>query len=149
MLAALFLGTMGATSTASETVPTGAASLLPWLQNGKYKGWSAESTTHGSAGPHFGKVRAYLNSTLVASLRDGAKEHPRGAAMVKELYGMGEAVRGWAVALKLEAESAAGTHWYWFEYYDGKLVADTRGAPLCAGCHAAGQDFVLTAWPLK
>ncbi len=69
-------------------------------------------------------------------------------AAVKELFGMGETVRGWAVSLKLDATSGGGARWYWFEYFDGRLVADARGAPLCAGCHGAGRDFVLVPWPL-
>ncbi len=68
---------------------------------------------------------------------------------VKELFGMGETVRGWAVSLKLDGTSAGGSRWYWFEYFDGRVVADARGAPLCAGCHAAGRDFVLIPWPLQ
>ena len=135
---------------AAETPPTGVDALLPWLQAGHYQQWQSESRAHESTGPHFGKVRAYLNPLLAASLRAGRDygEHARGVAAVKELYGMGETVRGWAVSLKLDGTSGAGSRWYWFEYFDGRVVADARGAPLCAGCHAAGRDFVLTPWPL-
>ena len=117
---------------------------------GHYKQWQSESSAHESTGPHFGKARTYLNPSLAASLRDGDgdAEHPRAVAAVKELFGRGETVRGWSVSLKLDGISARGSRWYWFEVFDAHVVADARGAPLCAGCHAAGRDFVLTPWPL-
>ena len=92
-------------------------------------------------------MRAYLNPSLAASLGE-AEAHDVGAAAVKELYGSGDRVRGWAVAIKLDGSGSGGARWYWFEHFDGRLVADARGAPLCAGCHAAGRDFVLSPWPL-
>ena len=151
-LALIVLTTVTGITAAAETPPTGVNALLPWLQAGHYRQWQSESRAHASTGPHFGKVRAYLNPTLAASLRAGAgdsdAEHARGVAAVKELYGMGETVRGWAVSLKLDGTSAGGSRWYWFEYFDGQVVADARGTPLCAGCHAAGRDFVLVPWPL-
>ncbi len=149
-LASIALAAVTGIAAAAQTPPTGADALLPWLQAGHYRQWQSESRAHASAGPHFGKVRAYLNPPLAASLAagNGAGEHPRGVAAVKELFGMGDKVRGWAVSLKLAGTSAGGSRWYWFEYFDGQLVADARGAPLCAGCHATGQDFVLVPWPL-
>ncbi|MEE8285105.1 MAG: hypothetical protein V3R72_00240 [Gammaproteobacteria bacterium] len=149
-LALISLATVTGIAGAAQTPPTGAHGLLPWLQAGHYRQWQSESRAHASTGPHFGKVRAYLNPPLAASLGagNGAGEHPRGAAAVKELFGMGETVRGWAVSLKLDSASAGGSRWYWFEYFDGQVVADARGAPLCAGCHEAGRDFVLIPWPL-
>ncbi len=147
-LISMVLTTVTGIAGAAETPPTGVAALLPWLQAGQYEQWQSESRAHDSTGPHFGKVRAYLNPSLAASLRDGGGEHPRGVAAVKELFGIGETVRGWAVSLKLGGTSAGGSRWFWFEYFDGRVVADARGAPLCAGCHAAGRDFVLTPWPL-
>ena len=144
------LATVTGIAAAAQTPPTGADGLLPWLQAGHYRQWQSESRAHASTGPHFGKVRTYVNAPLAASLGAGnsAGEHPRGVAAVKELFGMGEIVRGWAVSLKLAATSGGGARWYWFEYFDGRLVADARGAPLCAGCHGAGRDFVLVPWPL-
>jgi len=149
-LISMALTTFAGITGAAETPPTGVDALLPWLQAGHYQQWQSESRAHESTGPHFGKVRAYLNPLLAASLRAGRDdgEHARGVAAVKELYGMGETVRGWAVSLKLDGTSAGGSRWYWFEYFDGRVVADARGAPLCAGCHAAGRDFVLVPWPL-
>ncbi len=153
-LISMALTTATGIAAAAETPPTGVAALLPWLQAGHYEQWQSESRAHESTGPHFGKVRADLNPPLAASMRAGAgnsdsdAEHPRGVAAVKELFGMGEMVRGWAVSLKLDGTSAGGSRWYWFEYFDGRVVADTRGAPLCAGCHTAGRDFVLIPWPL-
>lgn len=133
---------------AGESPPMGAASLLPWLESGRYRGWAAESGPHASAGPHFGKVRAFINPSLAASMGAADTEHRPGAAAVKELYGGGDRVRGWSVSIKLDGAGIGGARWYWFEYFDGRIVADARGAPLCASCHAAGRDFVLSTWPL-
>ncbi len=149
LLALIALAAATGVSGAAETPPTGIDALLPWLQAGHYRQWQSESSAHESSGPHFGKVRTYLNLSLAASLRDGNAEHPRGVAAVKELFGRGEMARGWAVSLKLDETSAGGSRWYWFEYFDAQVVADARGAPLCGGCHAAGRDFVLTPWPLR
>ena len=148
LLAAMLLAAFAGTGGAGELPPTGAESLLPWLQAGRYTGWMAETAPHASDGPHFGKVRAFLNAPLAASLGAGELEHATGAAAVKELYGMGNEVRGWAVAVKLPGTGGGGSRWYWFEYFDGRVVSDARGASLCASCHTAGRDYVLSPWPL-
>jgi hypothetical protein len=133
---------------ASEPPPGGTA-LAGWLSAGHYRQWRSESQTHASQGPHFGRVRAYLNPVLFQSLRSSAREHPKGAVAVKELYGDGDKVLGWSVAIKTEATSAVGANWYWFEKFETRVVADAKGVLLCRGCHLAGRDYVLTPWPLK
>jgi hypothetical protein len=129
--------------------PLGGTALTEWLSAGHYRQWRSESRTHASQGPHFGRVRAYLNPALFDSLNAGKKDHPKGAVAVKELYGDGDKVLGWSVAIKTEAASAAGANWYWYEKFEARVVADAKGVLLCRGCHIAGRDYVLTPWPLK
>jgi hypothetical protein len=138
---------LAAAARAADVPPTGAA-LGPWLEAGHYKHWRAESGVHASAGPHFGKVRAYLNPVLFGSMQSDAARHPQGAAAVKELYGAGETVKGWAVYIKTGVGDA-GTDWYWYEKFDARVVADGQGVLLCRSCHFTGRDYVLTPWPLK
>lgn len=138
-------GTTGTT----DGVPVGEAELLPWLEGGGYLGWEAESAVHSGAGPHFGDVRTYVGPALFASLEAGTAQHPAGAAAVKELYGGGTQVQGWAVAVKTDADSAAGDGWYWYEYYQGSAVIEGQGASVCVNCHSGGTDFFLSPFPLQ
>lgn len=132
---------------AAPPIPIGAEQLEPWLKAGHYKAWPAESAPHESQGPHFGKVRAYLSPSLYQSMKSGAKSHPKGAAAVKELYGEGDVVKGWAVSVKTEPDG--GANWYWYEKFEARQVADGKGVLLCRSCHFPGRDYVLTSWPLK
>ena len=147
ILALLF--TVSVIHAQSPAPPLGGTALAEWLQAGHYKTWQAESAVHASTGPHFGKVRAFLNPALFDSMTAQSGQHPRGAVAVKELYGDGDTVRGWAVAIKIAAESSGGSNWYWYEIFDNRTVRDARGVPLCSGCHSTGRDYVLTPWPLK
>lgn len=99
-------------------IPTGDGPLQDWLADGTYLDWTAEPAVHASAGPHFGDVRTFFGSSLEASLDAGAGPHPVGAASVKELYGDGDVIAGWAVMAKVES-GAGGQTWYWYEVYDG------------------------------
>jgi hypothetical protein len=130
-------------------VPTDAESLLPWLVAEPYLDWPSESAIHGSTGPHFGNVRTWVHPSLEASLEAGEPSHPAGVAAVKELYGAGQERRGWAVSVKRADDSAGGDGWYWYEWYDGGIVASGDGISLCTGCHAGGDDYVLTPFPLQ
>lgn len=129
--------------------PLGGEALLQWLQAGHYKDWHAESGIHESDGPHFGKVRAFLNSILFDSMNLKAQQHPEDSVAVKELYGESEEVKGWAVGIKMAEESDGGANWYWYEYFNNNTVKDGKGVFLCSACHHGGQDYVLTPWPLK
>jgi hypothetical protein len=130
-------------------IPSDPVALLGWLEGGGYLQWNAESSPHRSTGPHFGQVRTFVAPSLVESLAAGNTEHPVGAATVKELYGDGDAVRGWSVSIKLQADSAAGSGWFWYEMYQGNVYASGTGVRLCTGCHGNGIDFVLTPFPLQ
>ena len=122
--------------------PTEPTALLAWLQAGSYLDWAAESAIHPSAGPHGGKVRTYLNPAIVASLSAGDAQHPAGAAAVKGLYFNGDTVRGWAVMVKLQADSDAGRGWYWYELFgSGPPLQGVGTASAPAPLH--GRDFVL------
>jgi hypothetical protein len=133
---------------ADQIPPTDTADLLAWLQAGRYLGWPAEGGRHPSSGPHFGSVRTYINDRLNGSLADGAAQHPMDAAAVKELYGSGDTLRGWAVTLRV-AETAGGASWYWFEHYNGTTLAAGLNLAGCTGCHAGGTDFVCSPFPLQ
>jgi hypothetical protein len=129
--------------------PTNGPELVPWLEAGAYLDWAAESGVHPSSGPHFGGVRTFVNDVLLGSLEAGAASHPVGSAAVKELYGAGGTVRGWSVEVKVQADSAGGNGWYWYEGYQGDVYADGTGAGICTGCHGGGNDYVLSPFPLQ
>jgi hypothetical protein len=143
------------TSPVPQVPPTSAAALLEWLQAGHYRAWRSESDVHASVGPHFGDVRTFLNDTVFDSLADGNAEHPRGAALVKELYGSGDVPNGWSVMIKTTDASEGGLGWYWYERFGSSTFAAGNGAPLCTGCHGAeyrglpSRDYVLTPFPLQ
>jgi hypothetical protein len=134
------------------TIPTEPAALQQWLAAGNYSAWQSESKTHPSEGPHGGHVRTFLNPELASSLA-AATDHPAGAASVKELYGDGTTVTGWAVSIKLAPDSADGDNWFWYEVFTTSPTgtADYQGAglDLCTDCHVAGEDYVLIPFPLR
>jgi hypothetical protein len=129
--------------------PAHSAELRPWLEAGEYLDWQVESGVHPSTGPHFGGVRTFVNDVLYDSLATGASSHPEGSAAIKELYGSGDTVRGWSVEIKLQADSAGGDGWYWYEGYQDSVYADGTGDGGCTGCHGGGSDYVLTPFPLQ
>jgi hypothetical protein len=144
--------------------PMGHADVAPWLTSGMYKTWAAEPAVHAarSPSPH-GFNRIYSND-LLASNANGTGAWPKGAAAVKELYATASDTTpiGYAVYLKLQADSAAGANWYWYERvpldseapHDANgVVADGTGdsgpaKQICVGCHAgAGTDAAHTPSP--
>ena len=132
-------------------VPSQAGPLQDFLDAGEYLDFAAESGVHGSTNgsPH-GDVRVFLNASLDDSLAAGNTAHPAGAAAIKELYAADQSTLiGWAVAVKLEADSDGGQGWYWYERLDGTVVADGKGPSGCVGCHVgSGVDFVASEYPL-
>lgn len=141
----------------SQVPPTSSAELFAWLGEGDYLDWRSESAVHASAGPHFGRVRTFVNDAVFSSLAAGQDAHPVGAALVKELYGgNGDDVRGWAVMVKTAEESGDGRGWYWYERFGSSTFASANVAPGCFGCHGAppyqgitSKDYVLTPFPLQ
>jgi hypothetical protein len=133
-------------------VPSEPDALLSYLRRGEYRALAAESGPHPSTGPHGGRVLTYVNEPLARSLEAGNAEHPRCAAAIKELFGSGDQVSGWAVLVKTEAESSRGEGYYWLEILRKDAPAPDyagQGLGICVGCHSAGRDFFLAPWPLQ
>lgn len=127
--------------------PTDPAALLAWLEAGKYAGWDAEAERHPSLGPHFEGVRTFVNPALLESLEAGGDDHPVGSSAVKELFGAGPEVGGWAVLVKVAPGSSADS-WYWYESFEGTEYAADTGVNGCGNCHGLGVDFIRTELPL-
>lgn len=128
--------------------PTKRKAMLAWLQEKRYlEGYVAEPAVHPSSGPHGGNVRTFFNTILSEDLRAGRTSFRKGAAMVKELYfGSTDTVRGYAVMVKVKKKAgASGQGWLFMESFNG-TQADFygRGIGLCADCHGAGTDFLLS-----
>ncbi|HEU0029761.1 MAG TPA: cytochrome P460 family protein [Kofleriaceae bacterium] len=138
-----------------QTPPTSGSAVESWLADGAYRTWAAEAQIHEarSPSPH-GFNRIYSNE-LVAQNATGTGSWPKGAAAVKELYASATDPTpiGYAVYLKLDADSANGANWYWYERMGQMVFADGRGnegtaKSLCVGCHAAaGADPAHTPSP--
>lgn len=130
-------------------VPTTRPSLDQFLSEERYLEFASESGLHQSEGTHFGRVITFMNPLLVASLKAGNREHPVGAAAVKELYKGGQTLVGWAVIVKVAPRSNGGDGYFWFETDGGRVLSDSVGQPVCAQCHSMGNDFILTPFPLR
>lgn len=137
--------------------PVDEAALYEYLQQGEYKSFeTADSEPHPSAGPHLepgNPVKVFFSDAVAQSLTEGYDAHPKGAALVKEIYRPGgEELTGWAVAVKTDKDSNNGNGWFWVEYTSitdpsQKPVEAGNGVGLCSGCHASGRDFVLSRLP--
>jgi hypothetical protein len=141
----------GAFQAAEGIVPHSSAELFRFLQAGGYREFAGETEVHPSNGPH-GRVRTFLNPILEESLEAGNEVHPVNAAAVKELYNGSGRLIGWAVSVKVQAESEEGDGWYWYENFSttqNRPIADGKGVGLCAGCHSGGHDFVTVPYPLQ
>ena len=128
--------------------------LETWLAAGHYLSWHCEKAPHPARPPGaHGSTRICSNEALSAT--SASSPFPVGAASVKELYTAGGQPNGHAVAVKLEADSAAGAGWYWYERLGGTLYANGSGVALCTDCHAGAdstfaataRDFVFTVVP--
>ncbi len=135
-----------------DGVPLDTVALHEYLRSGAYRAWAGESAPHPSTGPHGGNVRTYVSPGLLASLQQ-AGAHPKDATTIKELYGSGSTVTGWAVGIKLADDSDGGRAWYWYEVFSTQPGARPafagQGLPLCGNCHSDGRDYVLTPYPLQ
>jgi len=142
----------------TSNVPTSGTALFNWLKAGNYKNFPAESKVHGvrSDSAHSGGVRVFINPLLDNSLKSGTKIHPKGAALIKELWtGDFKTLRGWAVQVKIDADSKGGQGWYWYEIFSttspNNPFVDGVGDSRCTGCHGSGThvDFMKTNYPLQ
>jgi len=137
----------------SDVVPTGNAALFAYLKAGKFKHFEKESKVRKAIAIHSAGARIFMNKALAASMKAGNSNHPKGAAVVKELYASDmKTLRGWAVMVKTGATSS-GKNWYFYEVLSttssANPVADGNGVGLCAGCHSAGKDYIRIGYPLK
>ena len=145
-------GPLAAAAAASNVPPRSKRALLEWLAAGTYRErFVAEPAVHASVADgqaHGRNVRTWYNPILVEDLRSGRSPFRKRAAMVKELYldGSDQPV-GWSVMTKVRRRSGgAGRGWLFYETFDGtnRGVYFGRGVPVCAGCHEAGADFLLS-----
>jgi len=131
--------------------PIDDAALQAWLAAGSYADYLPESAPHGSAGPHGGQVRTFVNRALATSLGACADSHPVGAAAVKELRDA-TGLTGWAVMVKTQPGPGADA-WYWYEVFstapDARPAFSGQADDTCTGCHDGGLDAVRTRWPLR
>jgi hypothetical protein len=121
--------------------------IQAWLHSGAYLEWERHDPVPGPG--MSGGSRVYLSPELAESLRAGNSNHPVGAVAVREIVDANDSTTmlGWAMNHKLEA-GPGGDVWFFYEVFSTEpdaapLVAE-RGAPGCVGCHADGQDFVLS-----
>lgn len=141
----------------ASPVPTDEAKLYSYLQQGKYKSLSMhDPATHPSAGPHFvvgQHVKVYFSDAVAQSLKGGYDMHPKGSAIVKEIYSdNGKKLEGWAVSVKTDEASNGGKGWFWVEYtstkdINAKPAPAGNGEAVCTSCHGTGKDYVLSSLP--
>ena len=138
-------------------VPVDNEELFSYLQNGEYRSMSVQSEIHPTFGPHLANgqpVRVFFSDAVAQSLEEGYASHPRGSALVKEIFatdGSDELI-GWAVAVKTDEDSDRGNGWFWVEYTSTTdstqvPVPAGNGVALCSSCHSSGNDFVLSQLP--
>lgn len=132
--------------------PQGRAMIESWLADRAYKSWSAEPAVHEARSPSPHGFNRIFSNDVIAQNATGTGSWPAGAAAVKELYASASASApmGYAVYLKLEADSAGGANWYWYERTGSDVAVDGMGdsgtaKEVCVGCHAgAGMDAAHT-----
>ncbi len=149
----------------AETPPEGHDAVQAWLAEGHYLDWACEPAVHDARAPSpHGRNRVCSNAALAGAATDAP--YPIGAAGVKELIDDADAIIGFAVYRKAEADPATpdGTNWYWYEnvppgtdlptpdpVLPNGVVADSRGSAggnaltVCISCHTdAPNDYVFT-----
>ena len=144
-------------SAVKSPVPIDEAKLFKYLQKGEYKKFATKETKkHPTAGPHLEAgdlVRVYFSDAVAKSLKGDYDTHPKGSALIKELFSKdGKKLVGWAVSVKTDEKSDNGKGWFWVEYtsttdMSKKPVSAGNGVGLCVGCHLPGKDFVLSSLP--
>lgn len=133
-----------------SNVPVQTDALFSYLSDKTYQNFThKEKEKHPSAGPHtqYGlPVRVFYNDTMSASLKAGSTEHPKGAAIVKEMFDADENLSGWAVMVKTHDRTDDGKGWFWYEVTSttdsNALAATGNGVTGCSGCHTVGIDMV-------
>jgi hypothetical protein len=132
----------------AQTPPTsGTDELEAWLEKGDYKSWACETVEHPQmkVSPH-GINRVCSNDLAAGFEGSVSDERPVGTASVKEVFDDASALVGYAIGVKIAAESQGGRNWYWYERVQENVVVDGLGdaglaKSVCVGCHAgAGSD---------
>jgi hypothetical protein len=152
-------------SATSQTPPMGGAAVEAWLAAGSYKQWTCEPQSHAARSPSPHGFNRICSNSVVSSNAVGTAAWPEGASAVKELLADATSTTpvGYAVYLKTNTDSAAGSNWYWYERipvdstafpHDANgVVADGTGGTgpamtICVSCHAAaGSDAAHTPSP--
>ena len=140
-----------------SSVPVEVEALFAYLQEKKYESFKTrDSEAHPSAGPHLKvgePVEVFFSDSVVKSLSGDYTDHPKGAAIVKEIYSPDKSkLTGWAVSVKTEEKSEGGKGWFWVEFTSTtdsskQALPAGNGVKLCTGCHLKGKDFVLSKLP--
>jgi hypothetical protein len=135
-------GDAGQRAGTAQQPPTTADELEQWLADGTYLDWHCEPEVHAARSPGAHGHNRICSNDLLAENADGSGEWPEGVAAVKELYAdaKGNELRGYAVYLKVAADSDDGAGWYWYERIGSSVPADglgDRGAAksVCVSCH--------------
>lgn len=122
---------------------TGVASFI---EGGSWRSWVQEAAPHPSVGPH-GRVQTWFNARYVEARRTETTPMPVGAMAIKVLYD-GDAIDGYAVAIKTSTGAAAAT-WTWYEAFTPTLAEPFyfgTAVPTCENCHGgSARDRSLTA----
>lgn len=138
-------------SNPSFDAPAEKGALFSWLQARSYEQLPNDGMIHPANSAHGRAIKVFFNKTLDDSIKANNPSHPVGSVAVKELYTEDMmTLRGWAVSIKTQADSAGGQGWYWYEVFSttsgASPVAAGQGVSLCTGCHSgAARDFVY--WP--
>jgi hypothetical protein len=157
MLSDQWRGTVPTPENVKTDIPTDPSRLFDWLKDGKYHSFPAkESQAHPGRGPHTAfelPVRVFMNDVFSQSKERGQAILPANSCVVKEMFTKSGNLQGWAVMVKTHDDADAGKGWFWYEVTSAtnpsKIAAIGNGVPGCVGCHTAGKDMILTAFPLK
>lgn len=124
--------------------------MLAAIEDESYTSWEAEPAPHAPVGnsPHPGEVRTFFNAALAESMGAGNTEHPLGAAAIKESWMDGE-LAGWFVEVKVAEGDGPQTWYWWSDLASVDAVGGEDSVAGCVGCHAAGIDYVTTAYPFE
>jgi hypothetical protein len=134
-------------------IPASHEGVFTFLMSRQYLSWDKEGTVHVSLGPHR-QVLTYLSPKLSTSLAGGARVHPLGAAVVKEIYaGDHTTLDGWSAWIKTASDSGAGANIFWYENFsttdNSDPITSKLGDEFCANCHSgSANDFLQTTYPL-
>ena len=119
--------------------------IVHWIDQDCYVSWQSESRVL-QATMSDSHAQIFVNPLLSGSLRQGEARHPDGAAAVRVIYHPDKTtVLGHALAFKTSG------NWFWFEHLRSQAQPGvaTFDAGQCTDCHATGEDFIHSRWPLR